>query len=55
MEHMLSSANRKLFALRRLNKFGVQDQELVIIYRVFVPCVRIYSPSLAQFIDNWSN
>uniref|UniRef100_A0A673ICZ8 Uncharacterized protein n=1 Tax=Sinocyclocheilus rhinocerous TaxID=307959 RepID=A0A673ICZ8_9TELE len=32
VDHMLSSANRKHFALRPLKKFGVQDQELVIIY-----------------------
>ncbi len=40
---MLSSANRKLFALRHLKKFGVRDQELVIIYTGYVRPVLEYA------------
>ncbi len=51
VDHMLSLANSKLFALRRLKKFGVRDH----LYRLCVPCVRVCSSSLAQFRFNWSN
>ncbi len=43
VDHMLSSAYRKLFALRRLKKFGVRDQELVIIYTGYVRPVLEYA------------
>ncbi len=43
VDHLLSSANRKLFSLRRLNKFGVRDQELVIIYTRYVRPVLEYA------------
>uniref|UniRef100_A0A0E9R5C1 Uncharacterized protein n=1 Tax=Anguilla anguilla TaxID=7936 RepID=A0A0E9R5C1_ANGAN len=40
---MLTSANRKLFALRRLKKFGVRDTELVSIYTGYVRPVLEYA------------
>ncbi len=47
MDHMLSSANRKRFALHRLMKFGVQDHELVIIYTGYV------HPVLEKAVPVW--
>lgn len=43
MDHMLTSANRKLFDLRQLKKFGVRDPELVTIYKGYVRPVLEYS------------
>ncbi len=43
LDHMLSSANRKLFALRWLKEFGVWDQESVIIYTGYVRPVLEYA------------
>uniref|UniRef100_A0A0E9X8E1 Alkylated DNA repair protein AlkB homologue 8 N-terminal domain-containing protein n=1 Tax=Anguilla anguilla TaxID=7936 RepID=A0A0E9X8E1_ANGAN len=40
---MLTSANRKLFALRRLKKFSVRDPELVSIYTGYVCPVLEYA------------
>lgn len=43
VDHMLSSASRKLFALRRLKKLCVQDNKLVIIYTGYVRPVLEYA------------
>lgn len=43
VDHMLTSANRKLFDLRQLKKFGVRDPELVTIYKGYVRPVLEYS------------
>ena len=43
VDHMLTSANRKLFVLCRLKKFGVQDTELVKIYTGYIRPVMEYA------------
>ena len=43
VDYMLTSANRKLFVLCRLKKFGVQDTELVPIYTGYVRPVLEYA------------
>ncbi|CAJ1067723.1 hypothetical protein Bbelb_365170 [Xyrichtys novacula] len=43
VDYMLTSANRKLFVLCRLKKFGVKDPELVSIYTGYVRPVLEYA------------
>ncbi|KAJ8364341.1 hypothetical protein SKAU_G00131720 [Synaphobranchus kaupii] len=43
VDHMLTAANRKVFVLRRLKKFGVRDPKLVSIYTGYVRPVLEYA------------
>lgn len=43
VDHMLTTANRKLLALRRLKKFRVQDPELVSMYTHYIGPVLEYT------------